>query len=83
VGITEPTFGIIDLTQFFTGPNGPLVAGQWTIQAQSETPEPAALFLLGSGLMAVGALRLRKRRVFRPNDLPSAGKEYDQNTCQC
>jgi hypothetical protein len=65
--VDEPLTGFTDLTPFFTGPLGPLAAGQWTIRAQSEaTPEPASLFLLGSGL-AVGASRLRKRRMFRRN----------------
>jgi hypothetical protein len=62
VQIVERSSGFTDLTQFFTGPGHPLAAGQWTIQAQSETPEPASLSLLGSGLVAVGALRLRKAR---------------------
>ncbi len=60
--VLEPAFGFTDLTQQFTSPTGPLAAGQWSVRAQSETPELASLFLLGSGLVAIGALRLRKAR---------------------
>jgi hypothetical protein len=60
--LLEP-LGFVDLTSFFTGTAGPLAAGQWQILARSDpTPEPASLFLLGSGLVAVGFLRLRKGR---------------------
>jgi len=72
--VLEPLGGFTNLTSIFTGPNGPLAAGQWTIQAQSEVPEPSSLFLVVSGL-AIGALCLRKRRVFQPNDLPEAPQQ--------
>jgi hypothetical protein len=65
VTMNEPGFGFTDLTQFFSGTAGPLAAGQWQILAQSEAPEPASLFLLGSGLV-VFALCLRKSRLFQP-----------------
>jgi len=69
--VLEPPSGFIDLTPLFTGPLGPLAAGNWTVRALSETPEPSSLFLVAMG-SAVAALFLRKRRVFRPNDLPEA-----------
>jgi hypothetical protein len=79
VTVTEPPDGCTqpnaschfsDLTSFFTGPNGPLAAGQWQINAVSESPEPSSFFLLGGGL-AAGMIFLRKRRMlFRPNDTP-------------
>jgi hypothetical protein len=72
--VLEPAFGFIDLTQLFAGPSGPLAAGQWTIRAESEVPEPSSLFLVVSGL-AIGALCLRKRRMFQPNDLPEAPRQ--------
>ena len=73
--VLEPAFGFTDLTQLFTGTSGPLAAGQWTIRAESEVvPEPSSLFLVVSGL-AIGALCLRKRRVFQPNDLPEAPQQ--------
>ena len=65
--LLEPAFGFVDVTPFFTGSAGPLASGQWQILAQSDTPEPASLFLAGIGLV-VGALCLRKRRVFRMNN---------------
>jgi hypothetical protein len=65
VSLVEPGFGFVDLTQFFSGTAGPLAAGQWQILAQSEAPEPTSLFLLGSGLVAVG-LCLRKRSASQP-----------------
>jgi len=71
----EPVAGFMNLTSFFTdAATGPLAAGQWTIQAQSEVPEPSSLFLVVSGL-AIGALCLRKRRMFQPNDLPEAPRQ--------
>ena len=66
-GETAQTSGFVDVTSFFTGSAGPLASGQWQILAQSDTPEPASLFLAGIGLV-VGALCLRKRRVFRTNN---------------
>jgi hypothetical protein len=69
VPVNEPNFGFTNLTSSFTGTAGPLAAGQWTIQAQSEAPEPASLFLIGGGFV-VGAICFRKRRGFQPNDLP-------------
>ena len=61
VQVLEPAFGFTDLTQLFTGPTGPLAAGQWSVSAQSEIPEPASLFLLSSGLVVIGALRLKRK----------------------
>ena len=65
VPLVEPSFGFTDLTPFFTGTAGPLAAGQWTIQAQSEAPESASFFLFAGGTVVV-ALLLRKRRVSAP-----------------
>jgi hypothetical protein len=64
--VAEPLYGYTDLTSFFVAPNGPLAPGQWTVRALSETPEPASLFLVGSGLVAA-ALCFRKRTVRPPS----------------
>ena len=66
--VAEPLLGFIDITSHFTGPGGPLAAGQWSILAQSETPGPVSFFLLGSGL-AVVALLPRMRHMFGRNNL--------------
>jgi hypothetical protein len=68
INVVEPSFGFTDLTPFFTGTAGPLAAGQWVIQAQSEAPEPMSFILFGGGLVVAG-LCLRKRRFFAPGDL--------------
>jgi hypothetical protein len=66
LSVTEPLAGFTNFTSIFTGPNGPLAAGQWTIQAQSEAvPEPSLLFVIAGGLV-VGALYLQKRRLLQP-----------------
>jgi len=56
--VLEPPGGPIDLTSFFTGPNGPLAGGGvWQVVAQSEVPEPASLAILAVSLLGMGAYR--------------------------
>ena len=60
--VQEPAFGTVDLTSFFTAPNGPLAAGQWQVFATSEIPEPASLSILAASLLGMGAYRRLRRR---------------------
>jgi hypothetical protein len=56
--VQEPSFGTVDLTSFFTAPNGPLAGGGvWQVTALSEVPEPATLSILAVSLLGMGAYR--------------------------
>jgi len=65
--VLEPAFGFVDLTQFFTAPNGPLTAGDWQILARSEsapesTPEPGASLLLAASVVGLLGYGWRRRK---------------------
>jgi hypothetical protein len=48
----------MDLTSFFTAPNGPLAGGgAWQVLATSDIPEPASLLILAASLLGMGACR--------------------------
>jgi hypothetical protein len=54
--------GTMDLTSFFTAPNGPLAGGGvWQVLATSDVPEPASLVILAASLLGMGAYRRLKR----------------------
>jgi hypothetical protein len=60
--VQEPSFGTVDLTSFFTAPNGPLAGGGvWQVTATSEMPEPASLSILAVSLLGIGAYRRLRR----------------------
>lgn len=58
--INEPPWGIMDLTNLFTGADGPLAPGQWTVTALSESPEPSTFLMMGSGILGLAGMLRRK-----------------------
>jgi hypothetical protein len=61
--IDEPAFGTMNLTGLFTGTDGPLAPGQWSVTALSESPEPSTWLLLATGLGGLrGYVQLRRKK---------------------